>query len=223
MKELLTKEYLESQDISLVDLIPFRKGKPMKIYYRERIHKYADNRLDAKIVFTPYGENKQVAIMLSRVIYAWYKGPVPSELQIDHINNNPDDNRPENLQLLTCKENNRKKLLQKNKATFFWGLDHVFFINHVNDVAKGLIMLRDWYSIAYKDLKGTEQYKKIIHSVWTAYHQIYIFKRKFLEGYKGLHEEVLPQSVKDAFEVVKEKVKEELVKGLKNNDIKRVW
>lgn len=40
-----------------------------------------------------------------RIVYCWFKGKVPSGYVIDHINNIKDDNRIDNLQLLTPQEN----------------------------------------------------------------------------------------------------------------------
>lgn len=44
---------------------------------------------------------KLTTIGVHRAVWAWYYGEVPQGLVIDHINNNKQDNRLENLQLLT--------------------------------------------------------------------------------------------------------------------------
>jgi hypothetical protein len=43
-----------------------------------------------------------------RLVYEYFHGNIPSDLEIDHINNNKSDNRIENLQLLTHKQNVNK-------------------------------------------------------------------------------------------------------------------
>ena len=45
---------------------------------------------------------------MHRLVWEWHNGPIPEGLEIDHINNNREDNRIENLQLLTKAENNLK-------------------------------------------------------------------------------------------------------------------
>lgn len=44
-----------------------------------------------------------------RLIWEAFNGEIPEGMQIDHINNDRTDNRLENLQLVTCSENNRLK------------------------------------------------------------------------------------------------------------------
>ena len=43
--------------------------------------------------------------LVSRIVYAWYNGICPAELDVDHIDNDPFNNSIDNLQLLTRKEN----------------------------------------------------------------------------------------------------------------------
>lgn len=48
-----------------------------------------------------------------RVIWEMHNGPIPKELTIDHINGVRDDNRIENLQLLTQTQNNQRRFNTK--------------------------------------------------------------------------------------------------------------
>jgi hypothetical protein len=52
----------------------------------------------------------QVDIPVHRAVYAWYhgNGSITDGMVVDHKNNNKQDNRIENLQLLTPKQNIRK-------------------------------------------------------------------------------------------------------------------
>lgn len=45
---------------------------------------------------------------LSRLVFETFSGVIPQGYQIDHINNDPTDNRLQNLQLLTASQNNKK-------------------------------------------------------------------------------------------------------------------
>ena len=44
-------------------------------------------------------------VLAHRLIWVWHNGPIPEGLQIDHINGVRNDNRIENLQLLTPRQN----------------------------------------------------------------------------------------------------------------------
>jgi len=45
---------------------------------------------------------------LHKLLYMCFVGPIPKGYEVDHINDVRDDNRLENLQLLTKSENNQK-------------------------------------------------------------------------------------------------------------------
>lgn len=48
---------------------------------------------------------------IHRLVYSTFKGEIPSNMQVDHINNLKGDNRLENLQVLSPIENSRKSNL----------------------------------------------------------------------------------------------------------------
>lgn len=55
--------------------------------------------------------NKHTAcykLAVHRVVYAWFRGEVPEDMVVDHIDTNKADNSIENLQLLTQDENMNK-------------------------------------------------------------------------------------------------------------------
>ena len=53
---------------------------------------------------------------MGRVIYAWFIGYIEAGMVIDHIDNNPYNNRIENLQKLTPEENLEKRFVDNPKG-----------------------------------------------------------------------------------------------------------
>lgn len=49
-----------------------------------------------------------------RVIWEIFNGPIPDDLQIDHINGIRSDNRIENLRIVTARENSQNRVLHRN-------------------------------------------------------------------------------------------------------------
>lgn len=56
------------------------------------------------------------------LIWEHFNGPIPKGLQVDHINNIITDNRINNLQLLSHKDNVRYRLKQKNNTSGYAGV-----------------------------------------------------------------------------------------------------
>jgi len=54
-------------------------------------------------------DNTRKYLLVHRIVYEAFKGPIPKELQVDHINGIRNDNRLINLRLLTNKENSHNK------------------------------------------------------------------------------------------------------------------
>ena len=58
---------------------------------------------------------KPIAYPLHRLLYAWYIGYVPANMDVDHIDNNSQNNDLSNLQLSTRKDNLAKREGFKNQ------------------------------------------------------------------------------------------------------------
>lgn len=56
-------------------------------------------------------------VAVSRLVYAWFKGEAPTDMDVDHIDGNTFNNSISNLQLLTRKENLAKRLLTASQIT----------------------------------------------------------------------------------------------------------
>ena len=80
-------------------------------------HKYGLEKLYIYLTLfiDTINDGKQRLFGLHNVIYAWYKGELPLGYDVDHIDNNPLNNNIDNLQLLTRKENLRKKPVKINQ------------------------------------------------------------------------------------------------------------
>ena len=74
-----------------------------------RKHKYAPDKI--YVGYSWSHKNKVFAVTESRLIYAYFIGDIPENYDIDHIDNNPYNNKLNNLRLLTREENLRKRFL----------------------------------------------------------------------------------------------------------------
>ena len=103
------------------------KIKEIKTHVIARKTKYGHDRRYCYVYLhiKRINENKKVHITLHTVIYAWNKGEVPLGYDVDHIDNNPLNNNIDNLQLLTHKENMRKRSIK--------GVNHWYYIKGYNN------------------------------------------------------------------------------------------
>lgn len=79
-------------------------------------HKYTRDRSYPKVSFSY--KNKPVAITLSRLVYVWFIEDIPDGCVVDHIDNNPENNKLDNLQLLTIKDNIDKRVVDNGCKCF---------------------------------------------------------------------------------------------------------
>ena len=64
------------------------------------------------------GKVKQTNLLEHVAVWLWFKGDIPDGLDLDHIDNDKFNNDIDNLQLLTRKENLRKRGIGHNQYTF---------------------------------------------------------------------------------------------------------
>lgn len=93
-------------------------SKPFELKYKTD----KDGYLEVCLSYMLDNKQKRVYYRVHRLIWEAYNGEICDNLTIDHINNEPSDNRLENLQLLTREKNTSKA--RKGKETWQKGKKH---------------------------------------------------------------------------------------------------
>lgn len=107
----LTRDYLEYLGITAVskDGTKIMKGGQELAQYENGGYRTVGLYDPAKRQLVPMEDRTnttgQLHLGVHRIVYCWYNRIIPDGMVIDHVNNNKSDNRLENLQLLTPKEN----------------------------------------------------------------------------------------------------------------------
>ena len=95
------------------------------IYYQDgNIYSKKSNKFVGYINKAGYKRcmiNKKLSY-IHRVVYEKFIGKIPEGMVIDHMNNNPRDNRIDNLQCITKNENDRKRKVSIDNQTGYLGL-----------------------------------------------------------------------------------------------------
>ena len=112
------REYIKFQDIKFF-WHPFsnyylasRCGKILSLKQKEkRILKL--NKREGYLYFGLHINNTQKNYLVHRFVYETFKGEIPSDKQVDHVDNCKENNSISNLQLLTPSENTRKNHFKK--------------------------------------------------------------------------------------------------------------
>lgn len=103
--DLIAKEFFKKH--------PFRveidEDNNIHVYYKSKERKmsyYKRNTCDY-IAFSYWDKDKDRfdAISLQVLVYLWFKGDIPAGMEVDHIDDDPLNNLPENLHLLSHKAN----------------------------------------------------------------------------------------------------------------------
>lgn len=82
--------------------------KKISITEAKRSHKYRPTKVYPKVTFSTPG--KKYSIPLSRLIYVWFKEDINEPgMQVDHIDNDPFNNDPNNLELISIEDNLAKR------------------------------------------------------------------------------------------------------------------
>ena len=122
----LTKEMLQEWGIEeiywdeninewIIDRYWFKNNSKAKVHKNLKIqnavckHKFTTDKSYPIITFSV--RQNVITLPLARVIYAWFKGPIEEKAVIDHRNNDPYNNHPDNLQKLSVGENLAKRFI----------------------------------------------------------------------------------------------------------------
>lgn len=132
----LTKEMLEEYGITSIKYVEETNSWEIKrLWFKNRSknkqettvkvldavcrHKFTKDKYYPIVNFSY--NSKMISLPLARIIYAWFKGPIEDGFVIDHIDNNPYNNKPENLQKITQKQNIAKRYIDnKNNHHNQW-------------------------------------------------------------------------------------------------------
>ena len=90
-----------------------RSLKVIKVSLIGKNHPYGNNCMYKAYLFHENG--KAYTISEHRLVYAWFKDDIPANYDVDHIDGDKMNNRLDNLQLLTRKENLAKRTLTQTE------------------------------------------------------------------------------------------------------------
>lgn len=109
-----TKEYLIKNNITIIEANNkfgyniYQGNTLLRPFVRQQERKYGEAKPYAYVQFTNYEKHKQEQLAIHQIVYLTFKGDIKRGFVIDHINEDSLDNRPENLQLLTRRQNIEK-------------------------------------------------------------------------------------------------------------------
>lgn len=128
----LTKEKLIGLGITDVkeDGTIYSKDGMKTTYIVTGKHKYGKDRKYSVIVLTDifrpkrkdcrgWTSHPQTNIIVSNIVWVWFNGQIPQGYDVDHIDNNPLNNKLSNLQLLTRQENLAKRGCGRNQYSYY--------------------------------------------------------------------------------------------------------
>ena len=90
-----------------------RSLKVLKPQIIGRKHPYGKPCMYKAYIFHENGKN--YTISEHRLVYAWFIDDIPAKYDVDHIDGDPMNNRLDNLQLLTRKENLARRTLTQTE------------------------------------------------------------------------------------------------------------
>ncbi len=120
--KIRTKDELVNYGINVIDRDVYYNDKILRPSLIRSKHKYG--KTTGYYYYQFYFNKKLIQISRSNIFYCWYVGDRDLNKDIDHINNDSLDDRPENLQLLTRAENLAKREIK--------GVNQWYYIKNYN-------------------------------------------------------------------------------------------
>ena len=142
-------------------------NKRQKILKITNVNTACSYRLYSRPRVALHKNNSRKHFLVSRLVFEGFCGKIPKNLQIDHINNDPTDNRLQNLQLLTRSENCKKihidnPMLKYKKATKIKCVNTGRIYNSQMDAARDLnLFSSNINAVLHDKLKTTKGYRFI--------------------------------------------------------------
>ena len=112
-KDLISSEFFKKHPFKVEidqegNIHVYWKGKERKMsYYKRNTCNYISFSYRNKETY------RFESISLQVLVYLWFKGDIPAGMEVDHIDDNPLNNLPENLHLLSHKANIWKAIWKK--------------------------------------------------------------------------------------------------------------
>ena len=175
----LTKDYLKSIGVTnvLSDGTIYYKGSIRKQYIYTARKKYGkDMRYKVVSLYDPEHYKKQCEkaghplgrdgagmkyFCVNRIVYAWFHGMCPKEMDVDHIDGDTLNNFVSNLQLLTRKENLRKRDRQSNQHTVGWSDEkYKSYVYYRDRIRYMYVIIQERKSIIAHDLEALDKLLK---------------------------------------------------------------
>ena len=108
-----TRPTIEDEDAtSLHSCRPIIAGASGRLYYQKTKREIPQHKINSGYMMVnvpkPFGEKGRDKLLVHRAVWESFHGEIPANMESDHINDDPTDNRLCNLQLLTPSENCKK-------------------------------------------------------------------------------------------------------------------
>ena len=152
----LSKQILEENNYGVIglDVYSYKRGeRKLKPQIFGPDHKYGKS---CEYVFYHLNlSGKIYQVGLHNIIYAWYKGEVPLDYEVDHLDGDTFNNSPENLELVTRAENIRRRPLHANQYYYLHNHDEESWkkVHEANIAKKAEIVARKEARMARKASK----------------------------------------------------------------------